>query len=293
VRIVVIVPFLDEERHLPVFLESMLAQTRPPDELVLVDDGSHDGSYEIAARFARGHAGVRALARERRSSPGADRLLAAGEFCAFTETLATQVPPGWDVVAKMDADLRLVPELIARLEREFERDPQLGLAGSYLSEHDGNGRPRRVRIRPEHVHGATKFYRRECWEQIAPVPRILGWDMIDEVIASQRGWTTRSFAIPGGDPLHLRERGSHDGLLRGHRRWGMGAWAGGHSPLFVAVFCLREMRARPRVLGGLNYAAGYLQGAARRLPRADREVRAVTRRRQRRRLWRRLTGRAT
>ena len=42
-RLVVVVPFLDEADHLPVFLASIEAQQRPPDELLLIDDGSTDG----------------------------------------------------------------------------------------------------------------------------------------------------------------------------------------------------------------------------------------------------------
>ena len=113
---------------------------------------------------------------------------------------------------------------------ELERDERLGLAGSFLQEAG-----RRIRIGEGHVHGATKFFRRECWEDIAPVPPILGWDTIDESTARLRGWRTKSFAMPDGDPEHLRPRGTHDGLLRGYRRWGECSYALGESPLHVAA----------------------------------------------------------
>ena len=54
-RLVAIVSFLDEERVLPAFLGSVAAQTRPPDRLLLVDDGSRDGSAALAETFARRH----------------------------------------------------------------------------------------------------------------------------------------------------------------------------------------------------------------------------------------------
>ena len=40
----VVVSFLNESKYLPTLLDSIQAQSRPPDELVLVDDGSTDGS---------------------------------------------------------------------------------------------------------------------------------------------------------------------------------------------------------------------------------------------------------
>ena len=101
------------------------------------------------------------------------------------------------------------------------------------------------------------------------MPPILGWDTIDESTARMRGWRTQSFAMPDGDPEHLRPRGTHDGLLRGYRRWGECSYALGESPLHVALYTLRQMATeRPRVAGGASYAAGYAGAALRRVPRA-------------------------
>ena len=62
-KLAVIVSFLNEERYLPTLLASIERQTRPPDELLLVDDGSSDGSHALAAGFAERHEYARALRR--------------------------------------------------------------------------------------------------------------------------------------------------------------------------------------------------------------------------------------
>ena len=54
-RLAIIVPFRDEARLLPSLLDSLAGQTRPPESLLLVDDGSRDGSHALAAAFAREH----------------------------------------------------------------------------------------------------------------------------------------------------------------------------------------------------------------------------------------------
>jgi biofilm PGA synthesis N-glycosyltransferase PgaC len=287
VHIGVIVPFLNEEKFLPAFLASVEGQTRLPDRLLLVDDGSTDDSFDLARRFAGRHEWASALRRQVREQ-GGDRLAQAAEYAAFQWALA-QADEGWEVVAKLDADLKLTPRTIATIADELERRPELGLAGSYLSEVDRHGTLGRLKIRPEHVHGATKFYRRECYEAISPMPAILGWDMIDEVKAKMAGWTTQSFEMPDGDPLHMRFRGRHDGLLRGFRRWGEGAWAMGEHPLHVVLHGFQRMSDPPIVLGGLNYMAGWASAGLRRLPRAEPEVRAVVRRGQLERIGNRLT----
>jgi poly-beta-1,6-N-acetyl-D-glucosamine synthase len=285
-RIVAIVPFLNEARFLPRFLESVAAQTRTPDRLLLVDDGSTDDSHAIAADFAARHSFAVALRRPLRP-PQRDRLATAAELEAFLWG-AERIDEQWDVVAKLDGDLELTPETIAVLEQELERDPALGMAGSYLTEVDPSGTRARLRIRPEHVHGATKFYRRECYEQISPLPTIIGWDTIDEVKARLLGWRTQSFSLPGGDPLHLRKRASQDGDARGYRRSGEGAYALGEHPLHVLLLALRHMTHSAGPTGGLNYLAGWANAALRRFPRAEPMVRSHIRRDELQRIQRRL-----
>jgi glycosyltransferase involved in cell wall biosynthesis len=284
VKLVVVIPFLNEEEHIATLLDSIAAQQRVPDRLVLVDDGSTDRSPEIAADFAADHSFATLLRRPVRA-PERDRMIKAGELEAFQAGLA-QVGEPWEVAAKLDADLDLPPDFLAEIERRFEADPQLGMAGAYLSvmKHGGVWKQR---CPADHVEGATSFYRRECFDQIFPLPPILGWDTIDEVRARIHGWRTRSFSIPSGDPLLLRRTGSHDGVLRGFRRSGLAAWAYGAHPLHVIGSAAVRTKYRPRVLGGLNYLIGWAGAALRRAPRAEREVRRRVRRESVERLRRR------
>ena len=95
--------FLDEEAHLPRFLASVAAQTRRPDRLVLVDDGSSDASVRIAEAFADAHPYATVLRRPRRAA-ARDRLAQAPELQAFTWAVG-QLDATYDVIAKVDAAL--------------------------------------------------------------------------------------------------------------------------------------------------------------------------------------------
>jgi poly-beta-1,6-N-acetyl-D-glucosamine synthase len=282
-RLVAVVPILDEERRLPTLLASIAAQTRPPDRLLLVDDGSSDASPALAEAFAREHPYATALRRPARRV-AADRLADAGELRAFAWALETLDEP-WDVAAKLDADLRLAPGTLASIEARFHADDRLGIAGPPLVSLDETVDHR---TRPEHVEGATKFYRRACLDDIGPIPPILGWDTIDEIRARMRGWRTAGGA-PGEQPVvHLRPMGAHDGLARGFRRWGACAYGYGEHPLHVLLIALRRTRERPVVLGGASYLAGWAMAGVRRAPRAEPELRAYVRRDQLRRIGARL-----
>ncbi len=290
-RIVCIVPFRNEELYLPRFLASMASQRRWPDEVLLVDDGSVDASPRLASEFAARHREARLLRRPPRKGDR-DRLADASELAAFQWALERVAVP-WDVVVKMDADLVLNPETFATLEQAFATQPDLGIAGAYLSVYDSKaGQLRRERCPAQHARGATKFYRRTCYEQIAPVPAVLGWDTIDEIAARAHGWRTGSVECPGGDTVHLRPTGAHGGMTRAQFRWGACAYGIGQHPVWVAASALRRVRDRPYLVASLAFLAGWAHASVRRRPRAAPELRAFGRREQLRTLrtlsWRPL-----
>jgi len=287
-RIACIVSFLNEDRYLQRFLDSIEHQSRPPDELLLVDDGSTDASPRIADEYACRHPRAVLLRRPRRP-PARDRLADAAVVRAFQWGL-TQIRGSWDVAVKMDADLELSPDLFATIEQAFIEDPELGIAGAQLCVIDPRtGERQRERCRPGHVRGPTKFYRRACYEQIAPLPAFLGWDTIDEITARSRGWRTGSVDCAAGDTIHLRPVGGHDGALRGQFRWGTAAYAIGQHPVWVAGSAIRRLADRPLVVGSAAFLAGCLTGPVRRHPRATAEVTAFARAEQLRDM-RRIAG---
>ena len=291
-RIVSVVSFLNEERYLERFLASIERQSRPPDELLLVDDGSTDRSLQIATDFADRRQTVRVLSRPRRP-PGRDRLAEGSVVRAFEWGLS-QASASWDVAVKMDADLVLSQDLFASVERAFLEQPNLGIAGTHLSVVEPRtGQSRRERCPSHHVRGATKFYRRACYEQISPLPTMLGWDTIDEITARRRGWRTGNIDCPGGDTIQLRPTGAHDGRVRAQFRWGTCAYAIGQHPLWVMASTARRLSDSPAVLGAVAFMAGWLTGPVRRRPRAPAEVRAFgssEQLRSLRRIWRAVPG---
>jgi glycosyltransferase involved in cell wall biosynthesis len=274
--ILVIVPFLNEEQYLPVLLGSIAGQTRVPDCLVLVDDGSSDDSPAVAREYAARNPYAQVLHRPPRPASN-DRLASASEWAAWQWALA-QTTLDADLLVKLDADLRLPPRFFEEMERQFLADPVLGLAGAHLSTLEADGVARRERNSAGHVRGATKFYRAHCYRDISPIPNILGWDTIDEVAARLHGWRTANVAIPGGDPVHLRMTGTYDGRLRGYRRRGAAAYGYGAHPWYVALGGVRRMADRPYGLAGINYVLGWARCWLGRAPRAAPELRASVRR---------------
>jgi hypothetical protein len=146
-------------------------------------------------------------------------------------------------------------------------------------------------ISPEMSVGASKLYRRRCFEQIGGMVRAVMWDGIDCHRARMLGWWAASFDEDGLRFLHLRPMGSsHRGMWVGRRRHGYGQWYMGTGFLYMTVSALYRMTRPPRITGGLAMWWGYVVSALRGEPRLlDPQFRAFLRGYQRRML---LLGKA-
>ena len=83
----VVLPNYNHAKYLPRALDALLAQERPPDEIIVVDDGSTDGSHDIVARYAAGNSSIRLLSNDKNVGviPTLSRGLgeARGQFVYF------------------------------------------------------------------------------------------------------------------------------------------------------------------------------------------------------------------
>jgi glycosyltransferase involved in cell wall biosynthesis len=87
-KVSVVVPVRDEEHSIRELLDSLLRQTRPPDQIVITDGGSVDATPQIIEEYIQEGAPVRLL-RAGPALPGRGRNLGAAaaqfEWLAFTD----------------------------------------------------------------------------------------------------------------------------------------------------------------------------------------------------------------
>ena len=205
-KYVIVTPARDEGPRIARTIAAVTSQTALPARWILVNDGSTDETAEILERSASQTSWLSVVHRANRGH----RAAGGGVMEAFHAGYAMVADEPWDYLVKLDADLSFASDYFERCLAMFERDPTLGIGGGTVCrlEH-GHVRVDRTGDPPFHVRGATKIYRRDCWNVISPLVMAPGWDTIDEVKANYRGWTTRTFA--GIPVIQHKPTGGADG----------------------------------------------------------------------------------
>lgn len=129
IRISVIVPAYNVERYIAATLDSLLRQTLPDFEVIVIDDGSTDGTSQVV----EGYDDPRILLVRHDKNKGLSAARNTG----------VQLARG-HFIALLDADDLALPTRLAEQVAALENDPTLGMVGSHVGVLDAEGRPREI-----------------------------------------------------------------------------------------------------------------------------------------------------
>ena len=167
-KVSIVVPVRDEEHSIRELLDSLLAQTRPPDEIVITDGGSVDATPQIIEEYIRRGAPVR-LIRAGAALPGRGRNLGAAqashEWLGFTDA-GIRLANNWleTLIAKAEADnsIDVVYGSWNPVTNTFFKQCA---AIAYVPPPSHNG------ARPRFI--ASTLLRREAWQKVKGFPEDL------------------------------------------------------------------------------------------------------------------------
>jgi poly-beta-1,6-N-acetyl-D-glucosamine synthase len=282
VRYIVISPCRDEGQYLDATIKSMAKQTMRPLQWIIVNDGSTDTTGKIIDRWAskeswivpvhridraqsKLHA-IEDLPADKLRSDRGKRARAAKEIEAFYEGFEYITAQDWDFIVKLDGDLGFEIDYFEKCFLEFELDRNLGIGGGTIC-HLTNGNLVAEPNPKFHVRGATKIYRRACWNMIGGVLCAAGWDTLDEVKANMMGWNTRSFCQL--QVIHYRFTGAANGAWQNAIKKGEWNYISGYHPLFMGLKCLRRLVRRPFIVDSAGLLCGFLSAFFHRLPQIE------------------------
>lgn len=270
-RVALCLTVLNEADNLASLFASVAAQTRQPDEIVVVDGGSTDGTAQVVQAWRARGLPITLLTR-----PGAN--ISAGRNAAIEHARAP-------LIAVTDAGVRLEPGWLAALTRPFdEPDPPEVVAGFFRSDPrtafeaalGATTLPAVEEVEPERFYPSSRSvaFTRRAWERVGGYPEWLDYcedllfDFALEDAGCRRAWAPDAV-------VHFRPRPSARAFVVQYYRYARGdgkadLWRKRHAIRYVTYLGLPlgllMARRWPWLLGPLGLAvAAYVRRPYRRL----------------------------
>lgn len=179
----IIIPAYNEEAHIAKTLQSLAEQTLLPKEVIIVNDNSTDTTQQIINTFSERFDFIKSIKTSASAShePGSKVVNAFKKGLKITEDQ-------YDVICKFDADLIFPKNYLETLSNIFSKNKNCGMAGGFCYVQKNDGWVLENLTNKDHIRGALKAYRKECFQQIDGLKSTMGWDTVDELLARYNGW---------------------------------------------------------------------------------------------------------
>lgn len=246
----IIMPAHNEEAFIALTLQSVVAQIRLPQQLVVVNDNSTDATRAIAEEFARKHQWISIVD----NSSEAVHLPGSKVIRAFQKGIETLT--NYDVIVKLDADLILPNHYFETILEVFEADPTVGIAGGFASIEQNDNWVIESLTDKDHVRGAFKAYRKECFEQIGQLKAAMGWDTVDELLAKFYKW--KVVTVPSLVVKHLKPTGANYNKAARYKQ-GEAFYSLGYGFTITAIASVKLAMMKKKPLLFLDYILGFLK----------------------------------
>lgn len=199
-KFLIIIPTHNEEQFITSNLESLSNQDFRDFECVIVNDGSTDDTKKKIKSFIDQNINSENFKlvnlEQSKHSPGAKVVQ------TFYKGLETCNLPNFDVICKFDADIIFPPNYLSELNKIYANNPIAGMVSGLVyiknnkefSENifdftnENNQWKFENLSSKNHVRGPIKSYRKECFQDMNGLKKVLGWDNIDVMLAKKNGW---------------------------------------------------------------------------------------------------------
>ena len=178
-----IIPAHNEADFIALTLESLVSQSIAPSKVVVVNDNSTDETAAIVESFIKEHSYISLVNK----TSEAIHLPGSKVIQAFHKGFET-IDADFDVIVKLDADLILPDNYFETIINHFKKDDKIGMVGGFAYiEKNGEWILENLTDK-DHIRGAFKAYRKECFLQIGNLKPAMGWDTVDELLCKFYGW---------------------------------------------------------------------------------------------------------
>jgi len=198
-RISIVIPAHNEASYLKDCLDSFVSQTYLPNEVIVVDDNSSDGTFKIAQSFAKQHDWIKVLQRK-----SIDEHI-PGKKVVDTFNFGLKHTSEYDLIGKFDADIVLPPNYFELIVNQFQANWKLGMCSGLLFIKKGEDWVYENIADKSHIRGPIKLYHRACFNKIGGLRPGVGWDTLDTLLSKYHDFDT--LTLPELHVKHLRPTG--------------------------------------------------------------------------------------
>lgn len=254
----IVIPAHNEEAFIALTLQSLTQQTLLPSKVVVVDDNSTDKTSEIVTEFASKFPFI-ALVKK---TSEAIHLPGSKVIQAFHKGFET-LDENYDVIVKLDADLILPSNYFETIIHTFESDPKIGMVGGFAYiEKNGDWILENLTDK-DHIRGAFKAYRKECFLQIGNLKPAMGWDTVDELLSKFYGWkvvTNQSLKVK-----HLKPTGANYNKTARYKQ-GEAFYTLGYGFLITSIASAKLAMLKKKPMLFFDYMKGFLKAKSAKKP---------------------------
>jgi len=254
----VVIPAYNEEAFIGLTLQSLVTQTVLPKKVVVVNDNSTDKTAAIVGDFAQKHPFITLvnIVSDTIHLPGSKVIQA---FHKGFETLDYD----YELMVKLDGDLILPNNYFETIISHFKANPKIGMAGGFAYiEKNGHWILENLTDK-DHIRGAFKTYRKECFLEIGNLKPAMGWDTVDELLCQFYGWKVLTDA--NLRVKHLKPTGANYNKTARFKQ-GEAFYALGYGFLITAIASAKLAMLKKKPLLFMDYLQGFLKAKAAQKP---------------------------
>ena len=254
----IVIPSYNEEKFIGLTLQSLVEQTILPKKVVVVNDNSTDKTADIVTGFAAKYPFISLVHKtsETIHLPGSKVIQA---FQKGLETLDDH----YDLIVKADADLIFPANYFETIMAHFQSDKRIGMVGGFAYiEKNGDWILENLTDK-DHIRGAFKAYRKECFKEIGGLKPAMGWDTVDELLCKFYDWKVMTDATL--KVKHLKPTGANYNKTARYKQ-GEAFYSLGYGFIITAIASAKLAMLKKKPLLFVDYIKGFWKAKSAKKP---------------------------
>lgn len=254
----IVIPAHNEADSIGLTIHSLVNQTLKPKQIVVVNDNSTDNTESIVDSYVKKHSFI-SLVNNKSSNQHLPGSKIINAFYKGFDTLDDQ----YDVICKFDADLIFPSNYLEVISNHFKKNNRLGMVSGFCYIEKDNQWVLENLTRKDHIRGALKAYKKDCFLEIGKLKPSMGWDTIDELLAKYYNWdilTDESLQVKHLKPTGISyNKGSK--YLQGEAMYKMR-----YGFIITSISALKLAYRKGNFSLFKDYMAGYFKAKKEKLP---------------------------